>query len=115
VELDGSGDESLVITGNGGPAKLNVYDAVTGSLVTSRNMGSIAAGTSEIVIGRALSDLTPGVYRVEVANQDASAPGAWSTAVRGVVTGLETTSTGLQYAMGRLRVPLGAVTEISTK
>ena len=114
VELNGSGNETLMITGNGGPAKLNVFDARTGSLITSQEMGSLAAGTSEIVIGRALSTLTPGVYRVSVTNVDTKDPSPWSTAVRGVVTGLETTSRGLQYAMGRLRVPLNAISEIST-
>ena len=115
VELDGSGAETLVVTGNGGPAKLNVYDANTGSIIVSREMGSLAAGTSEIVIGRALADLTPGVYRVTVTNLDTKDPTEWTTAVNGVVTGLETSSAGLQYAMGRLRVPLSAVTGISTR
>ncbi len=115
VELNGSGTESLVITGNGGPAKLNVYDATTGSIITSREMGSLAAGTSEIVIGRALSTLPPGVYRVSVTNVDVNDPSEWSTAVRGTVTGIETTRTGLQYAMGRLRVPLNSITAIGTR
>jgi flagellar basal-body rod modification protein FlgD len=115
VELDGSGNESLVITGNGGPAKLNVYDAVTGAIVTSRDMGSLAAGTSEIVIGRALSGLSPGVYRVAVTNVDANDTSAWTTAVRGTVTGIETSSSGLQYALGRLRVPLNSISAISTR
>jgi len=115
VELDGSGNESLVITGNGGPAKLNVYDAVTGAIVTSRDMGSLAAGTSEIVIGRALSALSPGVYRVAVTNVDANDTNAWTTAVRGTVTGIETSSSGLQYALGRLRVPLNSISAISTR
>ncbi len=115
LELDGSGNETLVVTGNGGPAKLNVYDPNTGAIIVSREMGSLAAGTSELVVGRALSDLPPGVYRVTVSNVDPKDPSEWSTAVSGVVTGLETSSTGLQYAMGRLRVPLSAVSGISTK
>lgn len=115
VELDGSGNESLVITGNGGPAKLNVYDAATGSIVTSKDMGSLAAGTSEIVIGRALGTLPPGVYRMTVTNVDTKDPSEWTTAVRGPVTGIESTATGLQYAMGRLRVPLTAITSIGTR
>jgi len=114
VELNGSGNETLMITGNGGPAKLNVFDAVTGSLITSKDMGSLAAGRSEIVIGRALGTLTPGVYRVSVTNVDTKDPSEWRTAVRGVVTGLESTGNGLQYAMGRLRVPLNAISEISS-
>ncbi len=115
MELDGSGNETLVVTGNGGPAKLNIYDPNTGSIIVSREMGSLAAGTSELVVGRALSDLPPGVYRVSVTNVDPKDPSEWTTAVSGVVTGLETSSTGLQYAMGRLRVPLSAVSGISTK
>lgn len=115
VELDGSGNETLVITGNGGPAKLNIYDAATGSIITTKDMGSLAAGTSEIVIGRALSNLTPGVYRVSVTNVDTKDPTEWTTAVRGTVTGVESTSTGLQYALGRLRVPLNTITSISSR
>lgn len=115
VELNGSGNESLVITGNGGPARLNVYDASTGSIITSKDMGSLPAGSSEIVIGRALGTVPPGVYRVSVTNVDTKDPTVWSTAVRGVVTGVETTGSGLQYAVGRLRVPLSSITAIGTR
>jgi hypothetical protein len=55
------------------------------------------------------------VYRVSVTNVDANDPTEWSTAVKGTVTGIETTSTGLQYAMGRLRVPLNSITAISSR
>jgi flagellar basal-body rod modification protein FlgD len=115
VELNGRGDESLVVTGNGGPAKLTVYDATSGAVITSREMGALAAGTSEVVIGRSLSTLPPGVYRVAVTNVDANNPSEWSTAVRGTVTGIETTRNGLQYAMGRLRIPLNSITAIGTR
>lgn len=115
IELTGSGTETLQLTGNGGPVTLNVFDARTGSQIATRNMGSVASGTTEFVVGKALSDLTPGVYRVKVTPTDPKSAATWSTAVRGTVTGLETTSNGLQYAMGRLRIPLSAVTEISTR
>lgn len=115
LELTGTGKESLVITGNGGPAKLNVYDPRTGSIITSKEIGSLPAGTSEIIVGTALRSLPQGVYRVQIANVDEKNTSAWTTAVRGVVTGVEATSTGWQYAMGRLRLPLNTVTEISTR
>ncbi|HYW49626.1 MAG TPA: flagellar hook capping FlgD N-terminal domain-containing protein [Gemmatimonadaceae bacterium] len=115
MEIDGSGNETLLVTGNGGPVKLNVFDPRTGALVSTRDMGSLGSGTSEIVVGRALGDLPPGVYRVEVANQDSKDPSTWSTAVRGTVTGLESGAGGLQYVVGSLRVPLSAVSAISTR
>ena len=115
MELDGSGNETLMITGNGGPSTMNVYDARNGAFVASRDMGVLGSGTNQIVVGRALADLPPGVYRVEVVATDAKNPVEWTTAVRGLVTGLETGSNGLEYAMGRLRVPLSAVTGISSR
>jgi flagellar basal-body rod modification protein FlgD len=116
IELSGSGTETMLVTGNGGPAQLTVFDVRTGREVSSRSLGSLSSGTSEINIGRALSQLEPGVYRVAVTTPNSKGdPIGLSTAVKGVVTGLATTSEGLQYAMGRLRVPLSAVTEISTR
>jgi len=115
MALDGSGTETLVVTGRGGQSVLNVFDARTGTPVTSRNLGSLGSGSNEIVVGRALQDLPPGVYRINVTSVDPKNPVQWTTAVRGTVTGLETSSSGLQYVMGRLRVPLSAVTEISTR
>jgi flagellar basal-body rod modification protein FlgD len=115
MQLDGSGNEKLLITGNGGPATLNVFDAATGAVITSRNMGSLGSGTNEIVVGTALRDLPAGVYRVTVTSTDTNNPGTWTTAVRGTVTGVETTSSGLQYEVGRLLIPLTSVTAITTK
>jgi flagellar basal-body rod modification protein FlgD len=115
VELDGSGKETLVVTGSGGPAELNVFDARTGKPIATHSMGSLGAGANDVVIGRALADLPPGVYRVTVTPLDPKAPNNWTTAVRGRVSGLETSSGGLLYALGNLRIPLAAVTEISTK
>jgi len=115
LEIDGSGNETLLVTSTGGPATMNVYNATTGALVATKDMGSLGAGTQEIVVGRALGDLTPGVYRVTVGPTDASNPAVFTTGVRGVVTGLEASPNGLMYTMGRLRIPLGAVTSISTR
>ena len=115
IQLDGSGNESLLITGNGGPATLNIFDAATGATIASRNMGSLSSGTNEIVVGQALKDLPKGVYRVSVTSTDTNSSATWSTAVRGVVTGVETTSDGLHYAVGRLLIPIAAVTAINTK
>jgi flagellar basal-body rod modification protein FlgD len=115
IELDGSGRETLMVSGNGGPSQLNVYDARTGAQVATRAMGYLGSGTNEIVVGQALQDLTPGVYRVTVTAVDANNPVEWTTGVRGVVTGLESSSEGLQYAMGRLRIPLSSVTSINTR
>jgi len=115
MEIDGSGNETLLVTGTGGPATMNVYNATTGALVATKDMGALSAGTQEIVVGRALGDLTPGVYRVRISPTDASNSAVFSTGVRGVVTGLEAGANGLMYTMGRLRIPLGAVTSITTR
>lgn len=115
IQLDGSGTETLSITGTGGASTLNVYDARTGQQVATRSMGVLRSGTNDIIIGRALEDLAPGVYRVTVTSVDAENPVDWTTAISGVVSGLETSSSGLQYAVGQLRIPLSAVTAISTK
>ncbi len=115
MELTGSGAEMLTVTGNGGPSQLNVFDARTGRQLATRAMGYLTSGTSDIVVGQALRDLAPGVYRVSVTATDANNPVAWKTSVRGVVTGLESTGSGLQYAMGSLRVPLSSVTGINTR
>jgi flagellar basal-body rod modification protein FlgD len=115
IQLDGSGTERLSVTGTGGVAQLNVFDARTGQQVATRSMGALRSGTNDIIVGRALEDLAPGVYRVTVTSADAQNPVNWTTAVTGVVTGLDTTSNGLQYAMGQLRIPLSAVTAISTR
>ena len=115
IELNGSGTESLTVTGSGGPATMTVYDARTGAEIAKRSMGYLGAGSNELVVGRALSDLAPGVYRIKVSSADTNNPADWNTAVRGIVTGVETSSSGLQYAMGRLRIPLSAVTQISSR
>lgn len=115
IELTGSGKETLVVTGNGGPSQLNVFDARTGRPITSRRMGSLASGENELVVGQALADLSPGVYRITVTALDENNPVSWTTAVRGLVTGLDTTSDGLRYAMGKLRLPLNSLTGISTR
>ena len=115
LQLDGSGAETLLVNGNGGPATLNIIDPTTGRILTSRSMGSLTTGTNEIIVGQALKDLPPGVYKVSVTSSDTSNPATWTTGVRGVVTGVETTSNGLQYAVGRLRIPITAVTAIATK
>ncbi len=115
MQLDGSGKETLLVTGNGGPATLNVIDPRTGATITSRSMGSLVSGTNEIVVGQALKDLPPGVYKVTVTSSDTNNPATFTTAVRGVVTGVESTSDGLQYAVGRLLIPITSVTAITTK
>jgi flagellar basal-body rod modification protein FlgD len=115
LQLDGSGNETLFVTGNGGPATLNLYDPKSGFLVASKNMGSLASGTNEFVIGQALSDVPRGVYRVAVVSSDATKQATYTTAIRGTVTGVETTSDGMQYAVGALRIPLTAVTAVSTR
>ncbi len=115
LELNGSGSETLSITGSGGPATLNIFDATSGRAITSRNMGYLSAGTNDIVVGKALKDLTPGVYRITVTSAAETSTGPFTTAVRGVVSGLERDAKGLTYAVGRLRIPLSAVTAINTK
>ncbi|MCC7052680.1 MAG: hypothetical protein IT355_05395 [Gemmatimonadaceae bacterium] len=115
LQLDGSGNETLLITGTGGPAQLNVFDARTGLPVTTRSMGSLTSGTNEFVVGTALKDLTPGVYRVTVTSSDTSRPMNYTTAVRGLVTGIETTTDGLQYNVGALLIPVTSVTAVTTR
>ena len=115
MQLDGSGNETLLVTGSGGPATLNVIDPSTGTIITSRSMGSLVSGTNEIVVGQALKDLPPGVYKISVTATDTNTSATFTTAVRGMVTGVETTSTGLQYLVGRLLIPLTSVTAITTK
>ncbi len=115
IELNGSGTEVLTVTGNGGPSQLNVFDARTGRQIATKAMGYLSGGTSDVVVGQALRDLQPGVYRVSVTAVDTDNPVNWTTSVRGLVTGLESTPAGLQYAMGSLRIPLNAITGISTR
>jgi flagellar basal-body rod modification protein FlgD len=115
LQLDGSGNETLMVTGNGGPATLNIFDASTGKSVGTRNMGSLASGTNEIVVGQALKDLPPGVYRVTVTPSDSGSKATFTTAVKGIVTGVENTSTGLQYLVGQLLVPVTSVTAVTTR
>lgn len=113
LELTGSGSESLLLTGNGGPSTLNVFDARTGATITSYDMGSLPSGSSEIVVGRALKQLPPGVYRVSVTSSDASKPATWTTAIRGVVHSVSSTGRGPVYGIGQLQIPLSEVTEVS--
>ena len=115
LQLDGSGNETLLVTGIGGPATLNVYDPNTGSIVASKSMGSLVSGTNDIVVGQALRELPPGVYKVAVVSSDPTKTVDYTTAVRGTVTGVQSTTNGLQYVVGRLVIPLTAVTEVSTK
>jgi flagellar basal-body rod modification protein FlgD len=116
IELNGSGSETMLVTGNGGLAQLTVFDARTGREIETRQMGVLGSGTNEINIGRSLSNLPPGVYRVAVTTpENAGRPVDWSTAIKGVVSGVVNTSEGMQYAVGNLRVPLSAVTEVSSR
>jgi flagellar basal-body rod modification protein FlgD len=113
IELSGNDNETLLVTGNGGPAQITITDAVTGRELDTRQMGSLRSGTTEINIGQSLKDLPSGVYRVRVSSVDPNSAAQWSTAVKGTVTGVSSTSGGLQYAMGNLRIPFSAVTEIT--
>jgi flagellar basal-body rod modification protein FlgD len=113
LELTGSGTESLLLSGNGGPSTLNVFDASTGAAITSYDMGSLPSGNSEIVVGQALKNLPAGVYRVSVTSSDTSKPATWTTAIRGVVNSVSSTSTGPVYGIGHLQIPLSEVTEVS--
>jgi flagellar basal-body rod modification protein FlgD len=116
IELAGSGSETMLVSGNGGPAQVTLYDPRTGREVAKRTLGVLGSGDNVINIGRAFPELEPGVYRVAATSPDPDKyPVDWTTAVRGVVTGIATTSDGLQYALGALRVPLSAVTEISVR
>ena len=117
VELTEAGKETMLVTGTGGPATLNVYDPSTGQLRSSRSLGALASGTTEVSLGGALAGTPPGVWRVSVVSTDQAAnPVAWSTAMRGVVTGVSTSATdGTTYAVGRLRIPLTAVTEVGSR
>ena len=113
LELTGSGTESLLLSGNGGPSTLNVFDARTGAAITSFDMGSLPSGNSEIIVGQALRNLPTGVYRVSVTSSDASKPATWTTSVRGVVNSVSSTSKGPVYGIGNLQIPLSEVTEVS--
>jgi flagellar basal-body rod modification protein FlgD len=113
LELTGSGTESLLLSGNGGPSTLNVFDARTGAAITSFDMGSLPSGNSEITVGRALRNLPAGVYRVSVTSSDASKPATWTTSIRGVVNSVSSTSNGPVYGIGNLQIPLSEVTEVS--
>ena len=113
LELTGSGTESLLLSGNGGPSTLNVFDARTGAAITSFDMGSLPSGNSEIIVGQALRNLPAGVYRVSVTSSDASKPATWTTSVRGVVNSVSSTSKGPVYGIGNLQIPLSEVTEVS--
>lgn len=115
IQLDGSGKETLTVTGTGGPAVLNVFDARTGAAITTKAMGSLGAGTNTIVVGQALKSLPPGVYKVTVTPADSKSAATFTTSVRGVADGVETTSDGLQYTMGALLIPVGSVTAVTTK
>lgn len=117
IELTDTGNESMLVTGTGGAAVLNVYDPTTGQLISSKSLGALSSGTTEISIRGALAGLESGVYRVAVQSADAkNNPVTWTTAARGVVTGVSSSATdGTTYTMGRLRIPLTAVTEVSGK
>lgn len=115
IQLDGSGTETLQVTGTGGAAVLNVFDARTGAAITTRAMGSLGAGTNTIVVGQALRSLPPGVYKVTVTPADSTSAATYTTAVRGVADGIETTSDGLQYTVGALLIPVSSVTAVTTK
>ena len=113
LELTGSGTESLLLSGNGGPSTLNVFDARTGAAITTYDMGSLPSGNSEIIVGQALRSLPPGVYRVSVTSSDTSKPASWTIAIRGVVNSVSSTSRGPVYGIGQLQIPLSEVTEVS--
>jgi flagellar basal-body rod modification protein FlgD len=116
IALDGSGNETMLVIGNGGPGQLTVYDATTGAPRATRTLGGLASGTNEIRIGQLLDDLDPGVYRVAVTTPQADGSTTeLATGIRGTVTGLVTTSQGLVYSVGPLRIPLSAVSEISSR
>ena len=113
LELTGSGTESLLLSGNGGPSTLNVFDARTGAAITKYDMGSLPSGNSAIIVGQALRNLPAGVYRVSVTSSDANKPATWTTSIRGVVNSVSSTSTGPVYGIGNLQIPLSEVTEVS--
>lgn len=115
VRIGEGGTEALVVAGNGGPATVTLTDPVTNAVVAERFLGPVANGTQVFDVAKTFDGVRAGTWRVKVTTPDGKETKTLATAVRGTVTGLATTSQGLTYVVGGIRIPLSSVTEITTR
>jgi flagellar basal-body rod modification protein FlgD len=115
VRVGAGGSEALLVAGNGGPATVRLLDPNTGAVVAERFLGPLATGTATFDVKTLFPDARDGLYRVAATTPDGEGTRALATAVRGTVSGLATTQQGLMYVVGGVRIPLNAVSEITTR
>ncbi|MCU0618594.1 MAG: hypothetical protein MUF40_01595 [Gemmatimonadaceae bacterium] len=116
VRLGEGGTEALLVAGNGGPATVTVTDPVTGAVVATQFLGPLPNGRATFDVARTFAGVRDGTYRVRVTTPGSDGePQELPVATRGIVSGLATTSAGLTYVVGGVRVPLSSVTEITTR
>lgn len=115
VRIGEGGTEALIVAGNGGPATVTLTDPLTGAVVAERFLGPVAAGAQPFDVTRTFGDVRAGTWRVRVTTPDGDGVAELPTAVRGTVGGLATTPQGLTYVVGGVRIPLSAVSEITTR
>ncbi len=115
VRVGDGGTEALLVAGNGGPATVRLTDPATGATIAERFLGPVANGTATFDVRTLFPDVRDGLYRVAVSTPQGDETVPLATAVRGTVSGLATTSQGLMYVVGGVRLPLNAVTEITTR
>lgn len=115
VKVGDGGTEALLVAGNGGPATVRLTDPTTGATIAERFLGPVANGTATFDVQTLFPDVRDGLYRVAVSTPQGDETVPLATAVRGTVSGLATTSQGLMYVVGGVRLPLNAVTEITTR
>ena len=115
VVVPESGDASVTLDvgGNGGAAKLHVYDA-SGREVGTRDLGDLAAGRQTVELGSAASGLKPGAYtyKVEVADPKGQAV-AVQTYTIGRVDGVLYGQDGPVLTSGGMKISLGTVVSVA--
>ena len=112
LPADGSGSVQFDVGGQGGLAKLRIYDQ-SGKQVGSRDLGFISAGRHEFEIGGAASGLEEGAYTYSIDVADAAGkPVPSQTYISATIDGVQYGSDGPVLTAGDLWIPFSTILQI---
>lgn len=112
LPADGSGSVKFDVGGQGGLAKLRIYDE-SGKQVGSRDLGFVSAGRQEFEIGGAAAGLAEGPYTYSVDVVDAAGkPVPSQTYINATIDGVQYGSNGPVLTAGDLWIPFATILQI---
>jgi flagellar hook assembly protein FlgD len=113
VGATGGGEIEFEVGGSGGLATLKILDD-NGRQIGSRPLGFVTPGKHEFELGSAAAGLAPGAYRFAVDVVDAAGKAVPAQSyVSAKIDGVRYGSDGPILTSGSLRIPFGAVLQIT--